>query len=234
MKGMSTAPNTAEPAKKRSEKTPLEAWESLREGNERFMKQDSDHPNQDRHRRQAVQAGQRPHAVVLACSDSRAPVEILFDQGLGDVFVIRTAGEITDLSVLASLEFAVDSLQVPLVVVLGHEKCGAVAAASRALDTGDMPNGFQRVLVEKVTPSLLSAKKLGLDGIENFERNHVREIANHIVDRSPEVQQRVADGRCAVVGLRYRLSDGLAEPLVSYGLDIEGAEQLRVEELHKS
>ncbi|RIX33587.1 hypothetical protein D3M95_10175 [Corynebacterium falsenii] len=62
----------------------------------------------------------------------------------------------------------------------------------------------------------------------------MREIANHIVDRSPEVQQRVADGRCAVVGLRYRLSDGLAEPLVSYGLDIEGAEQLRVEELHKS
>lgn len=222
MRTMSTPPKTPQD----HEKTPREAWESLREGNARFMAQDSDHPNQDHHRRRALQSGQRPHAVVLACSDSRAPVEILFDQGLGDVFVIRTAGEITDLSVLASLEFAVDALQVPLVVVLGHEKCGAVAAASQALDTGDMPNGFQRVLVEKVTPSLLSAKKLGLSGIENFERNHVREIANHIVDRSPEVQQRVADGRCAVVGLRYRLSDGLAEPLVSYGLEIEGAEQL--------
>ncbi|HIW96101.1 MAG TPA: carbonic anhydrase [Candidatus Corynebacterium gallistercoris] len=206
--------------------TPEAAWEALREGNQRFMEQDSDHPNQDLHRRKALQEGQRPHAVVLACSDSRAPVEILFDQGLGDVFVIRTAGEITDLSVLASLEFAVDSLQVPLVVVLGHEKCGAVAAAAKALDTGDMPSGFQRVLVEKVTPSLLSARKEGLSGTEAFERNHVKEIANHIVDRSPEVQQRIADGRCAVVGLRYRLSDGLTEPLVSYGLDIPGAQHV--------
>src|SRR5699024_10022163 len=169
---------------------------AMRDGNRRFMSEDVAHPNQDVNRRHVLTAGQRPHAVVLACSDSRVPVEILFDQGLGDVFVIRTAGEITDLSVLASLEFAVDSLQVPLVVVLGHEKCGAVAAAAKALDTGDMPSGFQRVLVEKVTPSLLSARKEGLSGTEAFERNHVKEIANHIVDRSPEVQQRIADGRC--------------------------------------
>lgn len=203
--------------------SPEQAWEQMREGNQRFMGQEAHHPRQDEERRGLVEAGQNPHAVVLACSDSRVPVEIVFDQGLGDVFVIRTAGEITDLSVLASLEFAVDSLGVPLVVVLGHEKCGAVAAAETALDTGAMPSGFQRVLVEKVTPSLLSAKAEGLTGIENFERNHVKEIANHIVDRSPEIRERLNTGRCAVVGLRYRLSDGLAEPLVSYGLDI-GAE----------
>ena len=207
-------------------KTPQEAWDSLREGNARFMRGESDHPHQDLSRRITLQEGQKPQAVVLACSDSRAPVEILFDQGLGDVFVIRTAGEITDLSVLASLEFAVDSLEVPLVVVLGHEKCGAVAAASRALHGGDMPSGFQRVLVEKVTPSLLSAKKRGMESSDAFERNHVAEIADHIVDRSPEIQARLADKRCAVVGLRYRLSDGLAEPLVSYGLDIEGAQRI--------
>ncbi len=207
-------------------KTPLEAWDSLREGNARFMRGESDHPHQDLSRRITLQEGQKPQAVVLACSDSRAPVEILFDQGLGDVFVIRTAGEITDLSVLASLEFAVDSLEVPLVVVLGHEKCGAVAAASRALHGGDMPSGFQRVLVEKVTPSLLSAKKRGMESSDAFERNHVAEIADHIVDRSPEIQARLADKRCAVAGLRYRLSDGLAEPLVSYGLDIEGAQRI--------
>ena len=75
------------------------------------MRGESDHPHQDLNRRISLQEGQKPQAVVLACSDSRAPVEILFDQGLGDVFVIRTAGEITDLSVLASLEFAVDSLE---------------------------------------------------------------------------------------------------------------------------
>lgn len=219
-----TSPHDSTP--KPGHKTPQEAWEALRRGNLRYAAEDSFHPRQDQRRRQHVQAGQRPHAVVLACSDSRAPVEILFDQGLGDVFVIRTAGEITDLSVLASLEFAVDSLEVPLVVVLGHEKCGAVAAASAALENGDMPSGFQRVLIEKVTPSLLSARKLGLSSTEDFERNHVREIANHIVDRSPEVQQSIQDGRCAVVGLRYRLSDGLAEPLVSYGLEIDGAERV--------
>ena len=200
--------------------TPEQAWEALRTGNERFMQGKSDHPNQDFSRRHTLTQGQRPHAAVLACSDSRVPVEIVFDQGLGDLFVIRTAGEITDLSVLASLEFAVDGLGVPLVVVLGHENCGAVKAAQTALDGGDLPDGFQRVLVEKVTPSLLSARKQGMEGSSDFEKNHVREIADHIVDRSPEIQQRVKDGRCAVVGLRYCLSDGHAEPLIGFGLDV--------------
>lgn len=207
-------------------RSPAAAWQSLSEGNERFRNSDPDRPNQDSRRRRQLLSGQMPHAVILSCSDSRAPVEILFDQGLGDVFVIRTAGEITDLSVLASLEYAVVSLEVPLVVVLGHEKCGAVAAAAHALETGDMPPGFQRVLVEKVTPSLLSARKQGLETMDDFERNHVKEIANHIVDRSPEVRQRIKQRRCAVVGLRYQLSDGLAEPVVSYGLDIQGAEEI--------
>ena len=116
--------------------TPEQAWVAMRDGNRRFMSEDVAHPNQDVNRRHVLTAGQRPHAVVLACSDSRVPVEIVFDQGLGDVFVIRTAGEITDLSVLASLEFAVDGLGVPLVLVLGHEACGAVAAAQTALNTG--------------------------------------------------------------------------------------------------
>ena len=200
--------------------TPEQAWEALRTGNERFMQGKSDHPNQDFSRRHTLTQGQRPHAAVLACSDSRVPVEIVFDQGLGDLFVIRTAGEITDLSVLASLEFAVDGLGVPLVVVLGHENCGAVKAAQTALDGGDLPDGFQRVLVEKVTPSLLSARKQGMEGSSDFEKNHVREIADHIVDRSPEIQQRVKDGRCAVVSLRYCLSDGHAEPLIGFGLDV--------------
>lgn len=199
--------------------TPAQAWAAMRDGNRRFMSEDVAHPNQDVNRRHVLTAGQRPHAVVLACSDSRVPVEIVFDQGLGDVFVIRTAGEITDLSVLASLEFAVDGLGVPLVLVLGHEACGAVAAAQTALNTGQLPNGFQRVLVEKVTPSLLAARREGREGSQDFEKQHVVEITRHIMDRSPEVQQQVEQGRCAVVGLRYRLEDGLAEPLISFGLD---------------
>lgn len=166
--------------------------------------------------------GQRPFAVVLACSDSRVPVEIIFDQGLGDIFVIRTAGEITDLSVLASLEFAVVGLGVPLVVVLGHESCGAVMAAQNALETGEMPSGFQRVLVEKVTPSLLAARAEGGESSEDFERHHVIEIAAHIVDRSPQILNGLREGTVGVVGMRYRLSDGLTEPVVTYGTTIEG------------
>ncbi|MCQ9143050.1 carbonic anhydrase, partial [Corynebacterium amycolatum] len=159
-----------------------------------------------------------PEAVVLACSDARAPVEIIFDQGLGDVFVIRTAGEITDLSVLASLEFAVDGLGVSLVIVLGHESCGAVAAAKNALDGGDLPGGFQRVLIEKVTPSLLAARKDGETEIDGFERRHVREIVNHIIDRSPEISSRLETGEVGVVGMRYRLEDGRAETVVTHGV----------------
>lgn len=201
--------------------TPDAAWGAMLRGNARFIRDESDHPRRDHRRRRLLEAGQRPHVAVLACSDSRVPVEIIFDQGLGDAFVIRTAGEITDLSVLASMEFAADALGVPLIIVLGHESCGAVAAAQNALDNNVLPDGFQRVLVEKVTPSLLSARAEGLESIHDFERNHVREIVHHLVDRSPEIQQRIRDGRLAVAGMRYRLSDGLAEPLISVGLSDE-------------
>nr|WP_048744064.1 carbonic anhydrase [Corynebacterium hansenii] len=199
-------------------RTPESVWKHLLEGNHRFMEGQSAHPNQDPSRREKLTAGQHPGAVVLACSDSRVPVEIIFDQGLGDIFVIRTAGQITDLSVLASLEFAVDGLGVPLVVVLGHESCGAVKAAHTALEGGDLPGGFQRVLIEKVTPSLLAARKDGRTEVSEFEQRHVAEIVEHIVDRSPEIKARLADGRVGVVGLRYRLSDGLAETVVTKGV----------------
>lgn len=202
--------------------TPQEAFDSLVRGNARFIAEDSDHPRQDSARRELMTTGQRPFAVVLACSDSRVPVEIIFDQGLGDIFVIRTAGEITDLSVLASLEFAVAGIDVPLVVVLGHEHCGAIKAAQNALETGELPPGFQRVLVEKVTPSLLAARAAGLDTTEGFERHHVVEIAAHIVDRSPQILDHLRRGTVGVVGMHYRLSDGLTEPVVNYGLDIDG------------
>ncbi|WCZ35896.1 carbonic anhydrase [Corynebacterium heidelbergense] len=213
--------------------TPVEALTAMLEGNRRFVAEELTRPNQDPHYRRTLAEGQSPHAVVLACSDSRVPVELVFDQGLGDVFVIRTAGHITDLSVLASLEFAVDGLDVPLVVILGHEGCGAVGAAQRALEHGELPDGFQRVLVEKVTPSLLSARANGLESVIDFERNHVREIAHHIVDRSPQISRRVNNGSCAVVGLRYCLTDGHAEPLITFGLQalprIPGVEGAGVE-----
>ena len=199
-------------------RTPETVWKHLLDGNHRFVEGQSAHPNQDPSRREKLTAGQNPAVVVLSCSDSRVPVEIIFDQGLGDIFVIRTAGHITDLSVLASLEFAVDSLGVSLVVVLGHESCGAVKAAHSALEGGALPGGFQRVLVEKVTPSLLAARKDGQNDIQDLERRHVREIVNHIIDRSPEIKTRLNHGKVGVVGMRYHLGDGRAEVVVTKGV----------------
>lgn len=202
-----------------AEHTPQSVWENLREGNSRFMQGTPAHPHQDGSRRESLVEGQAPKAVVLACSDSRVPVELIFDQGLGDVFVIRTAGEITDLSVLASLEFAVVSLGVHLVVVLGHEHCGAVKAAIHAVEEGNLPSGFQRVLVEKVAPSILSAKAAGKSEFADFEAHHVHEIVEHVIDRSPEIQRGLEEGSVGVVGLRYRLSDGKTEMIIGRGIE---------------
>ncbi|WP_255549573.1 carbonic anhydrase [Corynebacterium sp. TAE3-ERU12] len=206
-------------------RTPQSVWQELQEGNLRFMRDESARRQQNSTRRSELTSGQHPKAVVLACSDSRVPVEIIFDQGLGDLFVIRTAGQITDLSVLASLEFAVVSLGVPMICVLGHESCGAVKAAHSALLGGEMPSGFQRVLIEKVTPSLLAARRDGQTAGHEFESRHVAEIVEHLIDRSPEIQQHLADGTVGVVGMRYRLSDGLAQPVVARGVDISSADE---------
>lgn len=184
------------------------------------MSFDTDRPNQGPERRSQLTAGQAPVAAVLACSDSRVPVEMVFDQGLGDIFVVRTAGEIIDLAVLGSLEYAVESLHVPLVVVMGHESCGAVAATRAALDGHEIPGGFQRVLVEKVSTSILEARAAGCESDADLERYHVAETVDMILSRSPEIRNKVVKGKLGIVGVRYRLSDGKAEECVALGVDV--------------
>ncbi|MDO5492565.1 MAG: carbonic anhydrase, partial [Nesterenkonia sp.] len=107
---------------------PADVWEILRRGNERFVCGDVDHPNQNAERRSSLTESQHPMAVIFGCSDSRLAAEIIFDVGLGDVFVVRTAGQVIDDAVLGSLEFSVEELKTPLIVVLGHDSCGAVKA----------------------------------------------------------------------------------------------------------
>ena len=106
--------------------SPYDAWQRLLEGNERFVSGDSMHPNQNASRRSELVNAQSPFAVIFGCADSRLAAEIIFDVGLGDVFVVRTAGHVIDDAVLGSLEYAVSALHVPLIVVLGHDNCGAV------------------------------------------------------------------------------------------------------------
>ncbi|AKK03969.1 carbonic anhydrase [Corynebacterium epidermidicanis] len=201
------------------ERTPQSAWAALKEGNRRFQTFNEERPNTDFTRRMELTNGQNPIAVVLSCSDSRVPVELIFDQGLGDVFVIRTAGEIIDLSVLASLEYAVEDLHVKVIVVLGHESCGAVAATKAAMEGAGIPDGFRRVLVEKISPSIMNARDAGKSTAEEFESHHVAETVDQIISRSPEVKSKLQIGEVGIVGVRYRLSDGYAEPVVEIGVD---------------
>jgi carbonic anhydrase len=188
--------------------TPAEAWRALQLGNERFVQGEPAHPDQDAAHRAEVAEGQKPFATVFGCSDSRCAAEIIFDQGLGDLFVVRTAGHVVDSGVLGSLEFGAALLDIPLIVVLGHDLCGGVSATMDAMETGEVPRGFIRDLVERVTPSVLAARRDADATLDDIEVEHVRQTGRLLVERSQIVAQAVADGTCAVVGLVYALTDG--------------------------
>jgi carbonic anhydrase len=197
--------------------TPAAAWAALHEGNRRFVDGRREHPNQDVDRRAEIAQGQRPFALVFGCSDSRVAAEIIFDRGLGDLFVVRTAGHVVDNGVLGSIEFGVAELEVPLVVVLGHDSCGAVQATMTAHAEGRTPGGYVRTVVELVTPSVLAARRAGLHDIDAIVEEHARHTASLLVERSASIAQRVAEGRCAVVPVSYRLVDGRARLLGAHG-----------------
>ncbi|WP_226437963.1 carbonic anhydrase [Rhodococcus yananensis] len=187
---------------------PISAWKALTEGNQRFVEDRPLHPSQGIARRTELVNGQHPTAVLFGCGDSRVAAEIIFDQGLGDMFVVRTAGHVIDSSVLGSIEYAVDILDVPLIVVLGHDSCGAVGATLTALDQGEVPSGFIRSIIERVTPSILIGRKEGLSTVDELEGRHVVETGKLLAERSQIIAERIADGRCAVVGVTYKLDDG--------------------------
>ena len=187
---------------------PAIAWKALKQGNERFVAGTPEHPSQSIERRSALARGQKPTAVLFGCADSRVAAEIIFDQGLGDMFVVRTAGHVIDSAVLGSIEYAVTVLDVPLIVVLGHDSCGAVQAALSAIDDGVVPGGYVRDIVERVTPSILFGRSAGLTRIDEFEARHVSETVSQLRVRSATIAQRVLSGTLAVVGATYHLADG--------------------------
>ena len=184
----------------------------LAAGNARFMADERAHPHQDVHFRHRIAAKQNPFAIFFGCADSRVAAEIIFDQGLGDLFVVRTAGHVIDPSVLGSLEFGVGVLDCPLIVVLGHDSCGAVRAAEVAVRTGEVPGGFLRDIVERVTPSVLAASRGGrTPTIEQIEREHVERTCDLISERSTLIADRIRSGALGVVGAEYDLADGEAK-----------------------
>lgn len=197
---MSVMPNTS----------PVTAWKALKEGNERFVAGKPLHPSQGIEHRASLATGQTPTAVVFGCADSRVAAEIIFDQGLGDMFVVRTAGHVIDSAVLGSVEYAVTVLEVPLIVVLGHDSCGAVKATLSALDDGAVPGGYVRDVVERVTPSILLGRRDGLTRVDEFEARHVIETGTQLFNRSTAIAKRIEEGTLAIVGLTYHLADGRA------------------------
>lgn len=200
-----------------SPRTPAAAWQRLREGNARFVAGESMHPNQDASRRQSVAGGQNPFAVIFGCSDSRLAAEIIFDLGLGDAFVVRTAGQVIDDAVLGSIEYSVANLGTPLIMVLGHDSCGAVTAAHSVAGSGQMPRGFQRDLIERIMPSVLETQRRGHQDVNAAVVEHTKQTASRLMEQSRVIADAVSNGEVAVVGVFYHLEDGEAEHVHGHG-----------------
>jgi carbonic anhydrase len=161
-------------------------------------------------RRSEVAQGQSPFAIVLGCVDSRVPPELIFDQGLGNLFVIRTAGQVLDRAALGSLEFGVAELQVPLLVVLGHQRCGAVKAAMDVLSRQAEAEGDIEYLVHALAPAMEQGKRLGGDLWEQAGRAQIA-LQVERLKHSPVLATAVKDGPLRIAGAWYNLETGLVE-----------------------
>jgi carbonic anhydrase len=198
--------------------TALEALESLREGNKRFASDTRDRDSlRSTIKRAQLTTGQKPFAIILGCSDSRVPAEIVFDQGLGDLFVIRVAGNIVAPSQVGSVEFAVDQFGTPLVVVLGHSHCGAVTAT---LDDLRQPTENQsqniRSIVHRIRPSVEALVRADVikdrdELIEHAVRANVRASVNQLRHGSEILEQMVISGKLLIVGAEYSLETGVVD-----------------------
>ncbi|HPB72423.1 MAG TPA: carbonic anhydrase [Phycicoccus sp.] len=200
---------------------PAHAWAVLKAGNARFMAGERAHPHQDVGLRHRLVGKQSPFAVFFGCADSRVAAELIFDQGLGDLFVVRTAGHVVDPAVLGSIEFGVAKLGIPLIVILGHDSCGAVAATMEAIRTGQMPGGYLRDIVERVTPSVLAARREAPDPTTwQVEKEHIRHTCGLLAERSNLIADRLHKGQLAIVGAQYALAEGEAKMTYVLG-DVE-------------
>ena len=198
-------------------RTPARAWEQMVRGNERFVRGEPRHPRQDVERREEVAAGQRPDAALFGCSDSRLAAEIIFDKGIGDLFVVRNAGQVISSSVIGSLEYAVGVLEVPLIVVLGHDECGAVRAAIDAQQP-DAPRLSHHIgaLISRISPAVARVTAAAPEGtpVDALEvgREHLRDTIRELIEESELISDAIAAGTLAVVGANYRLLEGRAVP----------------------
>jgi len=193
--------------------TSAEANRRLVEGNRRFVQGHGDHPRQTPDRRAELATTQHPFAVILGCADSRTGPEVLFDQGLGDLFVVREAGNVIDDHTLGSIEYAAEHLHAPLIVVLGHERCGAVAAARDTIAAHGQAEGHIQSLVEAIRPAV---EATSAQDAEATCRANIHNVVHALRTSAPLLQHMVEKGELAVVGAYYDLDTGtvtfLADP----------------------
>ncbi|CAN5195713.1 carbonic anhydrase [soil metagenome] len=204
-----------------STSTPSQAWQEMLRGNERFIEGAPQHPRQDVERREELAFKQEPDAALFGCSDSRLAAEIIFDKGIGDLFVVRNAGQVISDSVVGSLEYAVSVLGVPLIVVLGHDECGAVRAAidSVGKDAPALPPHIAS-LVSKIVPAVKRVSAAQPDhAIDSHDvgREHLRDTIAELLASSELITDAIAAGTLAIVGANYRLREGRAVPDVVVG-----------------
>jgi carbonic anhydrase len=192
--------------------TPDQALELLREGNAAFLRGETRSELTDAQRRLEIAQSQNPFAAYVTCSDSRVPPELLFGRGLGELFIIRNAGNTVDTVALGSIEYAVAELEVPLVVVMGHERCGAVAAAAKVVtDNATFPGQIGRI-VEPIIPAVLKARNEPGDLLDNAVRANVRRVTNYLRNQTdPMMQTPLREGRLRVVGAYYSLQSGMVD-----------------------
>ncbi len=204
--------------------TPTEAWAEMRAGNARFVAGTPKHPHQDVQVRRELADQQGPIATLFGCSDSRLAAEIIFDLGLGDLFVVRNAGQVLGSSIVGSLEYAVGVLKVPLIVVLGHDNCGAVRAAIECQlpDAQPLPPFIDR-LIQKIVPAVRRVTggreitSVASVDASYVGREHLRDTVADLVESSEMISTAIAEGRLAIVGANYRLLEGRAETDIVVG-----------------
>jgi carbonic anhydrase len=180
----------------------------LKEGNSRYASGKPQHPHLDAERRSTTVAqGQEPFATILACSDSRDPVELIFDRGIGDLFVVRVAGNIAGGSELASVEYGVDHLNTPLLIVMGHSRCGAVTAVVKGAEL----HGHLHLLAEKIKPAVQKVKMETTDldeAVPKAIQANVWQVIEDILKQSAAVREKVSTARVHVMGAIYDLEQG--------------------------
>jgi carbonic anhydrase len=186
-----------------------EVLQKLLDGNQRYAASKMVHPNQTGERRRSLVAGQTPLAAILGCSDSRVPPEIIFDQGLGDLFVMRVAGNVLNDMILGSIEYAVDHLRTPLVMVLGHSGCGAVEAAV----SNNHLQGHLVSLASAIQPSVNKTRDEQSDVINNTARMNARRVADQLRRSEPVLAKSVSAGKVGVVAGFYKIDTGIVEIL---------------------